>query len=296
MQTDLFEFPKSSHAPNQEGCAFLEQYFTPDWAAEALLEIFSLSSTDKVIDPGTGRAAFLKAIPEHIEAIGVELDPQLAALAAERSGRKVLNMDITKLSPQDLPWAPTAFIGNPPFSIEIVRQILAKAKSLFQIGNIKTGRLGLLLPAHTFQLSRSCQEIFQDYHTRVDLIPRDLFPKLSVPITFAQFELKSSRRLPTKLQGLALYTETASTYDIVKELKWLLQDAPTKTPTWDRLTQAALRSLGGEGDLSAIYRAISPLRQLRPEENPHWQEKVRQTVQRGKAYERTARGKYKLAA
>jgi hypothetical protein len=62
------------------------QYMTPEWAASELVERFfpSLSADDFVLEPTCGRGAFLKAIPDEVPAVGVELDPALAAVATHQ--------------------------------------------------------------------------------------------------------------------------------------------------------------------------------------------------------------------
>lgn len=55
----------------------LSQYFTPTWAAEIIVEQLypHLSANDLVIEPTCGDGRFLSAIPAHVPAYGVELDP-----------------------------------------------------------------------------------------------------------------------------------------------------------------------------------------------------------------------------
>lgn len=67
------------------------QWFTPAWLAEALVErhFSRLDAADLVLEPTCGAGAFLRAIPAHVPAIGVEIDPALAA-AARATGREVL--------------------------------------------------------------------------------------------------------------------------------------------------------------------------------------------------------------
>jgi type I restriction-modification system DNA methylase subunit len=57
------------------------QYMTPDWAAEALVDRYfsDLGESDLVLEPSCGRGAFLRALPAHVQALGVEIDPNLAA-------------------------------------------------------------------------------------------------------------------------------------------------------------------------------------------------------------------------
>jgi len=54
----------------------------------------------------------------------------------------------------------------------------------------------------------------------------------------------------------------------------------------------ALRNLGGEASLSALYEHVA---KNRPTENPFWKEKIRQVVQRSSHFVRVAPGRYALA-
>ncbi|MEW6545086.1 MAG: hypothetical protein AB1411_15940 [Nitrospirota bacterium] len=60
---------------------------------------------------------------------------------------------------------------------------------------------------------------------------------------------------------------------------------------WRQAFEAALRRLGGEADLQALYAEIGP---RRPTSTAHWKEKVRQIAQRHCL--RTGPARYALAA
>ena len=66
----------------------LNQYFTPTWAAELLVKTFygHLSHKDMVVEPACGDGRFLSAIPSHVPAVGVEIDADYAASAAQYTG------------------------------------------------------------------------------------------------------------------------------------------------------------------------------------------------------------------
>lgn len=100
---------------NYERKAELSQWFTPEWAAAMLVEKYfsSLSGSDLVLEPSCGRGAFLKAIPEHVPVVGVEIDPQLAQIARDTTGRRVITGDFNTVN---LPEGVTAIVGNPPIT------------------------------------------------------------------------------------------------------------------------------------------------------------------------------------
>ncbi|PKO61476.1 MAG: SAM-dependent methyltransferase, partial [Betaproteobacteria bacterium HGW-Betaproteobacteria-17] len=91
----------------------LGQYPTPVWVAQALIERYfdDLDASDCVIEPGCGPGAFLAAIPEHVQAIGVEIDAMIALEAASNTGRRILTRDFRSIQ---LDVQPTVVIGNPP--------------------------------------------------------------------------------------------------------------------------------------------------------------------------------------
>jgi predicted RNA methylase len=69
-----------------------QQYPTPGWAAQAIVDRYFpwLGEADCVIEPSCGPGSFLAAIPVHVPALGVEIDPVLARAAQINTGREVL--------------------------------------------------------------------------------------------------------------------------------------------------------------------------------------------------------------
>lgn len=124
----------------------LSQWFTPAWAAVALVDRYfsSLTSSDLVIEPSCGPGAFLQAIPEHVPAIGVEIDPALAALARKNTGRTIITGDFATAT---LPQGATAIIGNPPFKLPLFEKFLTRASRMLP----ELGRCGFLLPTYFFR-------------------------------------------------------------------------------------------------------------------------------------------------
>ena len=177
----------------------LSQWMTPDWMAEELVDAYfgHLSMFDTVIEPSCGEGAFLRAIPTHVRAIGVEIDPQLAARAVASTGREIIVGDFTLA---DLPQV-TAIIGNPPFKVPVVEAFLARAFQLLP----NDGQVGFILPTYTFQTTSTTLRMAQRWHIEQAAIPREFFPKLSMPVCFARFT--KGRR---GLVGFALYHEAGA--------------------------------------------------------------------------------------
>lgn len=75
-------------AAAERSAAYLGQFPTPAWAAEALVRenLADLSSNDFVLEPTCGPGRFLAAVPAHVEAVGVEIDPVLAQQARTATG------------------------------------------------------------------------------------------------------------------------------------------------------------------------------------------------------------------
>lgn len=117
----------------------LGQFFTPAWAAEALVEqhFGDLTLCDTLLEPSCGPVAFLSALPDHVPALGVEIDPELAGRAKVNTGRAVLVGDFTEI---ELPVRPTAIIGNPPFRLTTIEAFLRRARPLLPEDNVPIAR------------------------------------------------------------------------------------------------------------------------------------------------------------
>jgi predicted RNA methylase len=242
----------------------LGQWMTPDWMAEELVGTYfgGLSMFDTVIEPSCGQGAFLRAMPANVRAIGVEIDPELAAAAVATTGRQVIVGDFTAV---DLPKA-TAIIGNPPFRIPVVEAFLARAFELLP----NDGRVGFILPAYTFQTTSTTLRMAERWHIEQAAIPREFFPGISMPVCFAQFT--KGRR---GLVGFALYHEAGAVHRLQRRYRALL--AQGEASAWAAVTRAAFESLGGAATLAQLYREIEG---ARPTPNRFWQAKVRQQAQR----------------
>lgn len=254
------------------------QFMTPEWAASELVAHYfgDLTSSDAVIEPSCGEGAFLRALPMHIPAIGVEIDPVLAERARASSGRQVIVGDFAAV---DLPLRPTALIGNPPFQLAKVQAFLERAWELLP----NEGRVGIVLPCYTFQTSETVVKINQRWAIRQDMIPRNLFPGLSLPLCFAML----TKAQGGKLFGFALYHEHAAVSRLQARYRALL--AQGQKNVWAAVTVAALQALGGEADLTAIYAEVAG---AKPTPNPFWREKIRQQL--GRLAERCGPGRWRL--
>lgn len=244
----------------------LGQYMTPDWAALELVERYfgDLTSDDRVIEPTCGRGAFLRALPSYVPAIGVEIDPRLAAEAARLSGRQVIVGDFRTV---DLPFTPTAMVGNPPFQLRAIEGILERAWELLP----EEGRVGLILPCYTLQTPTTVERIAARWSMQQSMLPRTLFHRLSKPLCFALLTKGTARGLV----GFALYHEAAAVSRLRKRYQALLSEG--EGSVWAAVVRAALEVMGGRADLPALYREIEG---HRPTTNTFWQAKVRQTLQR----------------
>ncbi|KAF1702838.1 SAM-dependent methyltransferase [Pseudoxanthomonas kaohsiungensis] len=238
---------------------------TPEWAASWLVEAFfaDLTDQDVVLEPTCGEGAFLAAIPPHVHAIGIELDPELAAVARERTGRQVIVGDARMV---DLPVKPTVIIGNPPFERRLVEQILERCYLLLPDG----GRVAMVLPAFVLQTASTVHRLAQVWHVRQQMLPRNLFPRLQHPLCFVQLT-KSEH---TGLEGFALYEQVHQVSKLRARYRQLL--AQGVRSTWAAVVQAALEQLGGRASLQELYHEIDG---HRPTNNAFWHAKVRQTLQ-----------------
>lgn len=245
--------------------AALGQFFTPDWVAQELVRLYfgDLTLCDRVLEPSCGHGAFLRAIPDHVPAIGVEVDPDLAARAVASTGRPVLVGDFRHL---ELAFRPTLVLGNPPFKQGLVQAFLERAWELLP----NDGRVGFILPAFVFQTASTVDRLAGRWHLQQDMLPRNIFPRLSMPLCFAR--LTKGRR---GLVGFALYHEVHAVSQLQKRYRALLAEG--ERSTWTAVTRAAFEACGGEATLAALYREVEG---ARPTANAFWKEKVRQTVQR----------------
>ncbi|TAM87672.1 class I SAM-dependent methyltransferase [bacterium] len=223
-----------------------------------------LDREDLVLEPSCGPGRFLAALPATVPAVGVEIDTALAAEARVRTGRRIIEGDFRTVH---LDVQPTAVVGNPPFDLDVIDGFLARCHRLLPDG----GRLGFILPAYIFQTASRVCRYAESWSIDQSLIPRNIFPGLSMPLLFALFS-KDRRRT---LVGFALYHETRDAKNLAERYRALLEDAP-KGGVWWAVVRAALMDLGGTGTVDQIARAIEG---RRPTTTAWWREKVRQVLQ-----------------
>ncbi len=263
----------------------LGQWFTPAWAAEAIIEqeFGWLKPGQRVLEPSCGDGAFLCALPAEIDAVGVEIDPLQAARAAANSGRQVLIGDFRSVD-ADLIGPVDAIIGNPPFEASVVADFVARSARLLPDG----GQAGFILPAYIFQTSSKVEMLSSQFSIEQKMLPRNLFPGLKLPLVFAKF---IKERHP-RLYGFLLYREAQSVRELERPVQESVSGARDPRGAWHKAVVEVLRSLGGEASLGEIYDRMSA---RRPSENPWWKEKVRQVVQRAPYFVRVSQGRYALA-
>lgn len=261
----------------QVGNPVLDQYFTPEWCAHLLVERYfpDLTPDDFVIEPAAGRGAFLKAIPDYVRAVGVEIDPEIAAQARINTGREIICGDFCSVP---LPGGITAALGNPPFSACLIEKFLGRCRHLPDVA-----RAGFLLPIYSLSARRALR-IVESWSMRADIIPRQLFPNLRFPLAFVMFT-RNARR---EMIGFAFYPEVCAidrTGDLAREV--MTAGRPGKN-LWRAVLDEVMDMLGGEAHLSEIYRMIEP---RRPTPNAFWKEKIRQVLQ--KSYYSLGEGRWR---
>lgn len=245
----------------------LNQYFTARWAAEAIIEHYfsDLNQNSRVIEPSCGDGRFLMALPDYVQAVGVEIDPIQAQRARARSGREIITGDYLKV---ELPGEVDAIVGNPPFVASTVAAFLERSHGLLRDG----GRCGFILPAYVLQTSSKVMSFAKNWSISTELMPRNLFPGLSLPITFTVFTKDRER----KLFGFFLYREAADVTKLSPEVRRLVTEATAHGSVWRQAVNAAFDRLGRDSaPLSDIYAAV----QHRPSENAHCEQQIRKVLQ-----------------
>lgn len=258
----------------------LGQYFTPTWAAEALVRrsFSDLGAKDVVLDPSCGDGRFLLAIPEGIDAFGVELDPHWAEQARRNSGRDIITGDFTNV---DLPRRPTVIVGNPPYSTKIIDSFLDRCHEELDYDS----RIGLVLPVYYLQTASKVMDLKKRFSISQELLPRNLFDGLTQPIMWAVF----TKARKTALTGFFLQEELHALADMHRDIRRVMVGNSATAHCWRDAVAAALDACGGRGTLQQLYSAIEG---NRPTSNPWWREKVRQIA--GKHFSRVGPGEYAL--
>ena len=260
---DLFGL--GEHANDQGYDSSLGQWMTPSWAAQAIVEhaLPSFEDGAVVIEPSCGIGRFLDVLPRRYRNIGVELDPQLAALARSAGHEVVIGDYRTANLPVD---HADAVIGNPPFEFEVFDGFLDRSHPLLDDG----GQVIMLLPAYFFQTAANVVRWNDRWSLSQEMMPRNVFKGLSKPLMLARF----TRDPAPRLSGLILYHEAAAVSDMPRIYRTALEEGRSG---WTAVVDRAIENLGGRAGLPQIYREIEP---RRPTRNRFWKEKIRQTLQR----------------
>lgn len=256
----------------------LQQWFTAPWMAELLVEdgLRGLGPVD-VLEPSCGDGAMLGAVPAAHRAIGIEIDPRMAALARRNTGREVIEGDYATVDLNGRTFG--AVVGNPPFGAEQIDALAARAHGLLP----DDGVLALILPAHVAGSSERMARWRERFSIEIRMLPRALFPRLTLPLVWARMIRGTARTLV----GVMLFDEHADVMTMPNETRRMLQGGAT----WRQTVSAALGSLGEEATLTEIYAAVEP---RRPTENRHWRDKVRQTL--GLYFERIDDTRWRIPA
>lgn len=259
----------------------LGQYFTPVYAMELLAAKFFPGLTNEVVvEPTCGDGGFLKVLPETVRAYGVELDPRHARSARKNTPFQIITGDFatTELPVED--GEVDCIMGNPPYEAAVIDQILARAKRLLH----KDGEMGMILPSYIFQTPSRVMRYSEDWRLEPIMIPRTLFPRLSVPISFVMF-----RQSGPQWMGMALYQEAHDVSKMPKDIQAALTHG--SGGIWQRAVHAALVRLGGRATLAQLYQVFGK-DEARPSDNPWWKAKIRQVA--GQHFDRVDRGVYQL--
>jgi adenine-specific DNA-methyltransferase len=265
----------------------LSQYFTPRWVAEAIVErhFSHLRAGDKVIEPSCGDGRFLMALPDHLDVLGVELDPVQAALARQNSGRRVITGNFLDIDSALLPDEVDAVVGNPPFMADTVAGFLDRSHALLRDG----GTCGLILPAYVLQTSSKVMDMAKKWSIQTELMPRNVFPGLSLPITFTVFTKERVRRL----HGFFLYREAADVTQMSAAARDVLVASKQRGSVWRQAVRAAFDALGkSTATLADLYAILS----RRPTENPNWMQQVRKVLQSYPEFQPVGRGVWSVSA
>lgn len=262
----------------------LNQYFTPRWAAEAIVDrhFSNLPRGSTVVEPSCGDGRFLLALPDHVNAIGIEIDPVQAQLARAMTGRTVISGDFLRV---DVPGEVEAIVGNPPFVAATVAAFLERSHALLREG----GRCGFILPAYVLQTSSKVMSFAERWSIETELMPRNMFPGLSLPITFTVFTKDRAR----KLRGFFLYREAAAVAQLRPEVREMMASSSLQGSVWRRAVNEAFDRLGcGAAALGEIYGAV----RHRPIQNQHGHQQIRKVLQSYPEFQPVARGVWSRVA
>jgi site-specific DNA-methyltransferase (adenine-specific) len=255
----------------------LSQYFTPRWAAERLLATLGpLQPQDFLCDGHAGRGAWLHAVPEHIGAAGVEIDPELAAIARTDTGREIIVGDFARV---ELTFEPSHIVGNPPFTAHDIEATMRRCRELLTPG----GKAGFIVPVHSFSFASKTLELLAGFDVSTDLLPRDLYPRISFALMF----LRLTRTPTQRLTGFLLFNEALALRSMRSQYRAIAENG--RKPIWREIVHMALTACGGEASLERIYDIVE---NYRPTPNRFWRDAIRREA--GEHFERVRPGIFRL--
>lgn len=260
------------------GSDAIDFFPTPSWFASAIVDRYlpDLDAGDIVLEPTCGDGSFLRAIPDHVRAYGIELDATLAAEARRSSGRMVITGDVLDVA---LPENPTAVVGNPPFVAAFVERLVARMHCALPEG----APMVLLLSAHLFQTSATVARYADAWSLSVELVPRDVYPRLQRPLVVAKFTKNALHRII----GIAFAQELVDLRGFPASYQALLRHA--RTNAYVAACTRALETLGRPASIAEVCEQIEGRRPTRTE---FWREATRRAL--AQAFVRVAPGVYDL--
>lgn len=261
--SDLFGHVDEPTAVDPDRTAELGQYMTPSFLAELIVErhFADLPDGALVIEPTCGDGAFLRALPKRLDAIGIEVDPAKVIASRRYTDRKVLLGDFRQHLPR---LRPDAIVGNPPFETRVIDELLDISHEVLAAG----GRMGLILPAYVFQTAGRVVRYSRSWSLAVEMLPRNVFPGLHCPLSFAMFT-KDQRRL---MIGLSFYEEAEEFLSMPERFREKLR---ASRGVWATVVEDALEELGGRASLDQLYQHVAP---RRPTPNEHWKASIRKVA------------------
>jgi site-specific DNA-methyltransferase (adenine-specific) len=227
------------------------------------------------LEPTCGDGAILGQIPADVEAFGVEIDPVLAAAARASTHRTIIVGDVLDL---DLPTL-DAVVGNPPFQQTFVEALFGKMHGAL----VEGGRMVLRLSAHLFQTSVTVARYADSFALDIELLPRDVYPRLRLPLVVATMRKVSDRRIV----GIAFAREVADLRGFPAEYRLVLQRS--RTNVYVAACEKALRAIGRPATVEEIAQRVEGARPTRTE---HWRAAIRRALQ--ESFVRVAPATYAL--